>query len=241
MNINERFFTLENEPCVVHLSERPNGFGILLLGDYNHFVDNGTSLWMQHEGKSKLLEGLLAKGYTIFTSNLYGRHWGNDQAVTLAKRLCHVVRKKEILNEKIHMIAEGMGALVALQIMHYVPSTIRSVVMLNPCLHLPRHMELEKEHKFFYKRLMRELRSAYHSEYNTMEDISSKTFLKYPSKVPVKVLVPIHEKNERKKIIRDFEQFHSKTGEISLLFYFPESKYEMADTISRFFRNNEKL
>ncbi|WP_379969982.1 alpha/beta fold hydrolase [Ectobacillus sp. sgz5001026] len=241
MSIVERFFTLENEPCVIHLSDRPNGFGILLLGDYNHFVDNRTSLWMQHNGKAKLLNALVRKGYTIFTSNLYGRHWGSNAAVTLAKRLYHVVMKKEILNENIHIIAEGMGALVALQIMHNNPSYIRSAVLINPCLHLPRHIELEREHKFFYKRLLRELTIAYQSEDNMIQAISSKTFQNNPSSIPVQLLVPIHEKNERKMVIRDFEQFHSKTGDVFLLFHFPESKYNMADAISQFYRNNEKL
>ncbi|GAA3329661.1 hypothetical protein GCM10020331_078870 [Ectobacillus funiculus] len=65
------------------------------------------------------------------------------------------------MNERIHIIAEGMGALVALDMMATMSKSIRSAVMLHPCLDLPRHLELEREHKFFYKRLLRELIAAY--------------------------------------------------------------------------------
>ena len=50
MSITERFFYLEKEPCVIYLPEKPNGFSVMLLGDYNYFIENGTSLWTQHAG-----------------------------------------------------------------------------------------------------------------------------------------------------------------------------------------------
>ena len=48
-----------------------------------------------------------------------------------------------------HIMADGMGALVALEMMNKYPECIRSVVMLNPCLDLPEYVSFEKEHKFF--------------------------------------------------------------------------------------------
>ena len=45
-------------------------------------------------------------------------------------------------------MADGMGALVALEMMNKYPECIRSVVMLNPCLDLPEYVSFEKEHKF---------------------------------------------------------------------------------------------
>ena len=90
----------------------------------------------------------IEQGYTVFSSNLYGRHWGNDQSVRLAKRLYDVVLRKETLNAKMHIMADGMGALVALEMMNKYPECIRSVIMLNPCLDLPEYVEFEKEHKF---------------------------------------------------------------------------------------------
>jgi hypothetical protein len=241
MYIMEHFFYLEQEPCVIHLPEQPNGFGILVLGDYNYFVENGTSLWMQHAGKARLLEDLRKQGYTIFSSNLYGRHWGAEKAVRLAKRLYHVVMKKEILNEKIHIIAEGMGALVALEMMHSMPEFIRSAVMFNPCLDLHVHLNLEKEHKFFYKRLMRELQSAYEvTEDKVLSVTVRKSFRFYTSSVPVKMFIPINERKERKSIYREYEQKKLREGnEISLSFHLQDNKYKMTGSISLFFRKYE--
>jgi hypothetical protein len=241
MCIRERFFFLEQEPCVIHLPEKPNGFGILVLGDYNYFVESGTSLWMQNVGKAQLLEDLRNKGYTIFSSNLYGRHWGCDKAVRLAKRLYHIVMKKEILNAKIHMIAEGMGALVALEMMHTMRDSIRSVVMFNPVLDLSAHLQLENEHKFFYKRLIRDLQTAYGvSEEQLPHAVSHKTFRQYPSSVPVKIFIPINERKERKSTQREYEQQGIKDGTpISLSFHLQDSKYKMTNSISKFFRQYE--
>ncbi|MBD2794739.1 alpha/beta hydrolase, partial [Xenorhabdus sp. CUL] len=55
MSITDRFFYLEKEPCVIYLPEKPNGFSVMLLGDYNYFIENGTSLWTQHAGRSYFL------------------------------------------------------------------------------------------------------------------------------------------------------------------------------------------
>ncbi|CAM4090471.1 hydrolase [Bacillus manliponensis] len=243
MSITERFFYLEREPCVVHLPIKPNGFGVLLIGDYNYFVENATSLWLQHAGRSHLLNEMRKNGYTIFSSNLYGRHWGNDQAVRLAKRLYHVVMKKEILNEKIHVVAEGMGALVALQMMHQYPECIRSVVMFNPCLHLPAHLELEKEHKFFYKRLIRELMGAYSLEEDVEVDgaIAKKAFPYLSSPVPVKIFVSIQEKKERKQLLREYEATRIREQSVtSLSFHLPDVKYKMAQKTCQFFNLYEE-
>lgn len=241
MEIRERFFFLEQEPCVIHLPEKPNGFGVLILGDYNHFVESGTSLWMQHVGKAQLLEELRNEGYTVFTSNLYGRHWGNDKAVRLAKRLYHVVMKKEILNERIHIIAEGMGALVALDMMATMPEYIRSAVMLHPCLDLPRHLELEREHKFFYKRLVRELTAAYEaSEEDLPAKIHAKTFRSFSSHVPVRMFVPTSERKERKMIVREYEQLQLQSGHpISLSFHVQDAKYKVVRSILQTFHMHE--
>ena len=77
--------------------------------------------------------------------------------------------RSEILNNKIHILAEGMGALVALKLMEKMRGQIRSVVFLNPILSLKNHLEQEKEYKFFYKKLMRELIAAHHKDQVTLE------------------------------------------------------------------------
>ncbi|MEH7457827.1 alpha/beta hydrolase [Bacillus sp. JJ1127] len=242
MSITERFFYLEKEPCVIYLPEKPNGFCVMLLGDYNYFIENSTSLWMQHEGRAYFLNGLIQKGYTVFSSNLYGRHWGNDQSVRLAKRLYHVVMRKETLNEKIHILADGMGALVALEMMNQYPECVRSVVMLSPCLDLPAHVEFEKEHKFFYKRLVRELLLAYDvKEAELAAQIKKKSFLNLPSCAPVKIFVSTQEKKERKQLLREYEKkrVHGNC-ETSLLFHLQDVKYKMIQQTCSFFKKYEE-
>ena len=82
MEIRERFFFLEQEPCVIHLPEKPNGFGVLILGDYNHFVESGTSLWMQHVGKAHLLEELRNEGViNVLGQRRWARWYLSDAAV----------------------------------------------------------------------------------------------------------------------------------------------------------------
>lgn len=44
---------------------------------------------------------------------------GAEKAVTYAKQLIHSVLKQEILNPKIHILAEGMGALVADELLRF--------------------------------------------------------------------------------------------------------------------------
>ena len=139
-------FSLDTQWNVVHVPERPNGFGVLVLGDKDHFVESSTSLWIQHGGRSQLLQCLQDEGYTVFYSNLYGRHWGSPEAYHLAKQLYHLVMKQEILNKRIHILAEGMGALLALQLMENDGNTfIRSAGLLNPCIDLHTHAEHEKQ------------------------------------------------------------------------------------------------
>ncbi|MBO9128662.1 alpha/beta hydrolase [Bacillus sp. 165] len=241
MCIRERFFLLEGEPCVIHLPEKPNGFGILLLGDTNHFVDKSTSLWMQHAGKSRLLEHLRSKGYTIFSSNFYGRHWGSKKAIRLAKRLYYDVMRKEILNENIHIIAEGMGALLAIQLAAEL-SVIRSIAMINPCLDLKKHVELEKERKFFYKRLIRELKIAYEADETSIGALIEKqSFHHYPSAVPVKVWIAIHERKEFKALYREYERKREREGGlVSSSFYIQEAKYGIGNSICQFYKLYEK-
>ncbi|MED2037032.1 alpha/beta hydrolase [Bacillus wiedmannii] len=242
MSITERFFYLEKEPCVIYLPEKPNGFSVMLLGDYNYFIENGTSLWTQHAGRSYFLHGLIEEGYTVFSSNLYGRHWGNDQSVRLAKRLYDVVLRKETLNVKMHIMADGMGALVALEMMNKYPECIRSVIMLNPCLDLPEYVEFEKEHKFFYKRLVKELSLAYDSKEEELESkINKKSFTLLPSCVPVKVFVSTQEKRGRKQLLRKYEKMRQfNQCDTSVLFHLQDVKYKMVRQTTDFFKKYEE-
>ena len=188
--MENRNFQMDTQWNIIHYPEKPTGFGILIIGDERHFVDDSKCFWTQNEGKLAIIDELKKSGYTIFSSNLYGRNWGSDHAVELAQRLYQQVIRSEILNNKIHLIAEGMGALVAVRLMEKMKGQLRSVVLLNPILSLKSHIELEKEHKFFYKKLMRELTAAHMKDQVTLvnELQNMKEELSFDGSIPIKII-----------------------------------------------------
>ncbi len=101
MGITERFFQFGSELNVIHLPYRPNGFCIFILGDRTHFVSRDSSFWLEHEGRNQLLNTMLDRGYTIFNSNLYGRHLGFGKSRPLrqtADSLCAETRNPQSEN-----------------------------------------------------------------------------------------------------------------------------------------------
>ncbi|GGE72240.1 alpha/beta hydrolase [Priestia taiwanensis] len=242
MEITERYFLQDGQWCVIHLPERPSGFGILLLGDTQHHVENNTSFWLQHVGRKKILERLRITGYTIFSSNLNGRHYGSDEAVRLTKNLYHMVMKKETLNKQIHIIAEGMGALVAFELMKSMPQYIRSVSFIDPLLQLKDTIQREKKNKFFYKRLVKDLQKAYTlEEDDVMHMIEDKGYEQDTSSIPVQLFLSTHAKVDGKRHARIYEQVRrTQDKPIILLFYVPERKYECSTSICLFLKAYEK-
>ncbi|MFC3883712.1 alpha/beta hydrolase [Bacillus songklensis] len=243
--MNARFFSLDNQWNVVHLPERPNGFGVLVLGDKDHFVEGSTSLWIQHIGRSQLVRYLLDKGYTVFYSNLYGRHWGSDKSLRLAKQLYHLVMKQEILNKRIHVLAEGMGALLALRLVESNEDFFRGMALLNPCLDFRAHVEHEKQNKLFYKQLIKEIRQAYGIEEEELNEFLNKLpqLTDYQSTIPVKIWAmtnnissyPIFHR-------RHYEEHRLKLGSpVALSLYLPEQKYLFERSLVHFFEENEKV
>ncbi|MEW8971422.1 MAG: hydrolase, partial [Mesobacillus sp.] len=188
--MESRNFKLDTEWNVIHYPERPNGFGILTIGDERHFVNDSSSFWTQNEGKRSLLNIWKKEGYTVFYSNLYGKHWGSEKAVDLTMRLCSHIVRNEILNTSFHVVAEGMGALVALKLLADSDFKIRSLILINPILSLSKHLEQEKENKFFYKKLVAELEAAYETEISklleSLDEISSSPVFK--KETPVKII-----------------------------------------------------
>ncbi|WP_044748691.1 alpha/beta hydrolase [Bacillus alveayuensis] len=242
MTIKERFFQLDEQWCTIHLPERPNGFAILIIGDTNHFVNEKTSFWMQHAGRSQLIEELRRYGYTIFYSNLYGRHWGSPKAVRLAKQLIYYVLKSEILNNRIYLLAEGMGALVALRLIDALPNRIRAVAMLSPCLDLQAQVTYEQENKFFYKRMIKEIASAYE-----VDDENVSTILwSLPTKkecIPVKIWQMSGVTHYPSSLhCRKYEELRKTWNcPIAVIYHLPEKRYGFSQAIHKFFQENNHL
>jgi hypothetical protein len=239
--MENRNFQMDTQWNIIHYPEKPTGFGILIIGDERHFVDESKCFWTQNEGKLAIINQLKESGYTIFSSNLYGRNWGSDQAVDLAQRLYQQVIRSEILNNKVHLIAEGMGALVAVKLMEKMKGQLRSVVLLNPILSLKKHIELEKEHKFFYKKLVREVTAAHKIDplllVKELESMDDEVKLQFG--VPIKI---IHVMSSGKSYnqSKQLQQLLANT-DISPTYIVPEKKQQLGNMIKKFFNQFEKV
>jgi len=241
-----RLFNIDNEWNMIHYPERPNGFGILLIGNQEHFVHKNGSFWTENTGRMRILEILSEAGYTIFYSNLYGRNWGSRRAVQLAKRLYEYVKRNEILNEKIHLISEGMGALVALELMRELPSNLRSVFFINPCFSLKSKLSEEKELKFFYKRFLYEISKAYQIPEHECENIimEREEYSLSNCPIPFKIIHVLENGQKDLKMSKQYKQIiHHRDNEerpLIIRMLVPERRGEIATQAIVFFNQHEK-
>ena len=241
LGMEYRNFQMDTQWNIIHYPEKPTGFGILIIGDERHFVDESKCFWTQNEGKLAVINKLKDAGYTIFSSNLYGRNWGSENAVELAQRLYHHVIRSEILNNKIHILAEGMGALVAIKLMEKMKGCIRSIILLNPILSLKHHLVQEKEHKFFYKKLMRELTAAHQVEQSMIEQtfLNSEASSQFEFDLPVKI---IHVLSGGKSYTQStlYQQIIN-TSEVNPTYILPEKNPQLGEIFIKFYKTHEKV
>jgi hypothetical protein len=240
----DRFFQIEKEWCVLHIPEQPNGFAIIIVGDKNHYVTESTSAWLQSRERNAFIERLRQEGYTICYSNLFGSNWGSPKAVDLLKRLYHIVVREEIVNKKIHVLAEGMGGLAALKLQAEMKNCIRSLAMLSPCIDLKIQAEKEKEKRLFYKRFIKELAGAYYVEEREVEEKVIKGFDLEAHKIitPIKiwhatdrVAYSVSTHSRRLEQIQENSSFP-----LSLSLHLYEKRFHLGKSIVRFFENYEK-
>lgn len=244
--MESRNFQLDTEWNMIHYPEKPSGFGILIIGDERHFVNEQGSFWTQNEGKLSLLKILQEEGYTVFYSNLFGKNWGNDKAVKLARRLYEHIIRTEIINERIHIIAEGMGSLAALRLMDEMGLVIRTCVLINPILSLKHHLEQENEHRFFYEKLLKELASSFEIEINRVEGQLKKKdeYLTISMDMPVKIIHILtdgrayKQANFLKKLAVNWEE---KELPVSICYILPEKKQRIGEKMVSFLKNNERV
>ncbi|MFS0864246.1 hypothetical protein [Fredinandcohnia sp. 179-A 10B2 NHS] len=238
MSRNQRFFKIGTQWSVVHLPERPNGFGVLIIGDKNNFVEEDSSFWIQNYARAQMLKLLMDKGYTVFYSNLYGTNWGNPDSLTMSTQLYHIIMKQEILNHKIHVLAEGMGALAAIQLMNKMDDKIRSVALLNPCIDLIGHIENERNNKFFYKKLIKELANAYKITDKEVEahykELVPKVNLYSPSKS-----IKIWQSTNEKTYLPSIHGRKYQNEKITLSYHIGENAKVYGQSITQFLSENE--
>lgn len=243
MEENQRFFQMGGQWNAVHVPEKPNGFGVLIIGDTNHFVDDHNSLWIQHIGRKRIIDEIVRAGYTVFYSNLYGMHWGSSRSVLLARQLYHIIQKQEILNDKIHILAEGMGALTGLQLAGILKEQIRSIALINPCINLSAQMEQEKDRKFFYKKLQKELAMAYDISVDEL-----KNFTDFPALEQLLISLPVKIWQTTTNISYDpnlhckrYEELRQKSGfPITVTYHLVEKRYAYGGSICQFFKKFEQ-
>lgn len=238
--MEQRTFQIDGQWSIIYYPEQPSGFSVLIIGDRGHFVEQDSSFWLQHPGRLRILEYLKGHGYTLFSSNFYGANWGNVKSVELAMKLYLNFMKSEISNDKIHILAEGTGALVAFQLVQELGSLIRSVVLINPCLSLKLRLEKEKENKFFYKKMLHEVAVAYE-----MDATESETFIMNTEKIPqlretpLKIIHLLGIQKDQSPLYRQLQKQNEQT-DIQLTYLLPEKLYKLPFVIHSFYKANER-
>ncbi|MBM7586506.1 hypothetical protein JOC86_003058 [Bacillus pakistanensis] len=244
--MKHRSFQLEQQWCMIHYPERPNGFGVMILGDYHHYVDNNSSFWLQQEARSPIIRALNDNGYFVFYSNLFGANWGSDRAVQLAKRMYQYVKRTEIMNSKIHILADGMGALVLRKLYPMLRNDLRSVVLYSPCVSLYEHYHQEKEQKFFFKKLQKEISQA--NEINEKDceqwiNFYQGDYLDFMSySIPLYMIQWVSTSRYKKQFpfIKEIYKDRMKKEYLTDLFFLlPEKKSTIGGKITSYFQKHE--
>ncbi|MCL6615637.1 MAG: hypothetical protein K6T39_00635, partial [Anoxybacillus ayderensis] len=120
-----------------------------------------------------------------------------------------------------------MGALVALQLMNDLRDQIRAIALLNPCLHLQEQLQHEKEHKFFYKRMLRQLKQAYGT---TEEELDLPPL--YAPTVPMKIW-QVSGVNPYPPTIH--ARAYAQAFGVPVSYHLPEKTYTFAQAIHAFY------
>lgn len=238
---NKTFFKLDSEWSALHLPKRPNGFAVLIIGDKTNFVEENSSFWIQNYARSQILEYLRDEGYTVFYSNLYGANWGNPASVKLATQLYHIIMKQEILNKRIHILAEGMGALTAMELSKMLKEEIRSMAFFNPCIDLVAHIDNERKNKFYYKKLIKEIARAYQLDERQVEPniqkLAPSNKLLF-SNIPIKIWHSTNEKTYTPEI--HSKKYQSGNEMVTLSYHISENTYAFSRSIGSYYKANEK-
>ncbi len=172
--MNYRIFTLNNELCIIHYPHRPNGFGVLIIGGEEQYVEQNKSNWLDNYNRRHILESLMDEGYTVFYTNFGKEHMGNDESIEQVNDLYEHLKRTEILNEKIHIIAEGTGALIATNLLENRANIIRSIVFINPVFSLNWLLDLLKNQPFLYNRAIKVIANAYSIHEDQCEELIKK-------------------------------------------------------------------
>lgn len=233
-------FLFDQQWCMLHYPEKPNGFAIFIIGDQQHYVNEDTSFWVDNKGRAKMIERLTNAGYLVYYSNLFGKNWGNQQSVEHAFSLYQILMRREILNKKIHIFAEGMGSLTASQLIPIMKENIRSIVLFAPCILLDKHIEQEKSRKFYYSKLKKEIYKSFHDEEPKIQSTAAFEEMTQPM-----FIIQVIDQNlykDQMEIINDILQKRKESSlGIEIHYILLEHRQYITEKILRFFKENEKV
>ncbi|MEY9865880.1 pimeloyl-ACP methyl ester carboxylesterase [Peribacillus sp. B2I2] len=238
--MEQRIFQIDDQWNIIYYPERPSGFSVMVIGDRSHFVEKDSSFWLQHPGRLRILEYLKEYGYTLFSSNFHGANWGSPKAMDLSLNLYILFMKKEIVNQRFHILAEGTGALLALKLMNELGNKIRSVVLIDPVFSLKAQLEKEKENKFFYKKWLSEVAAAYELDPAECEQhILDTDDTVIAEKIPMKVIQVFGSmRKEQASLYREIQL--ARKADLQLTYLLPEKRYKIPYQIQKFFNENEE-
>ncbi|WP_062352076.1 hypothetical protein [Bacillus kwashiorkori] len=232
-----RTFKLNNELCIIHYPKKPNGFGILVIGNDYDYVDEKQTSWTKNKTRYQILQKFLQAGYTVFYSNLGGKHYGNEFAVELTMDLYEYVKRVEILNNKIHLFAEDEGAIIANKFINEKREVVRSVLFLNPIFTLSILFEELADQPFSYRKFLKEVGSAYNQNEEECEKFTKNHFINFqPLALPYKIIhILKYGLNDRSRI-----HYYKMIGkDIPLHVILPEKQMDIATQAIYFFQKYE--
>jgi|GEM_PF-5235049 hypothetical protein len=175
--------------CIIHYPERPNGFGIFIIGGDGQYVGTETSSWIEKGRRRYFLTALLNEGYLIFYPDMTGHLFRMKETEDLVMDLYEKIRRQEILNPRIHIIAEGTGTFVLEPFLKEKNDAVRSIFLIQP-IFTPLLLEFHwKDEPILFRRWRKE-RSFHGKNCEYLSNLMSH-IRQYPH-----LILPAEEKKE---------------------------------------------
>ncbi|MEH7346837.1 hydrolase, partial [Bacillus sp. JJ1532] len=119
-------------------------------------------------------------------------------------------------------------------------------ILINPIFSLKDHLEMEKEHKFFYKKFLKELADAYNIDIMQVElEVMKKMEnFNYPLKIPMKIMHIMTDRrsyNLAKQTKNRTLKWIEEGIQTSICYLLPEKKQGIESQIVDFMKQNERI
>ncbi|MDF2607646.1 MAG: hydrolase [Bacillales bacterium] len=241
MCILKRNFNIQGEKCITYIPEKPNGFGLMIIGDKTNYITSNSWFWEDSPGRYNILSRLLDDGYTVFSVNLSGNHWGNNSVSNLIIKLYNHVLKNEILNPSIHLLTEGNGALLINSLLKEI-SKFRSISCIDPLFSIKDCILLEENQRIYYKTSLKEICEAYKLKENEIFSFLLRNELvetiNYPVRIYTSAKLTVYQKYKNSLIMNFCDKY---IQDYSIKYYMDDTKYSQILNITSFLKRYEKI